>query len=414
MKIGYIIGRYPNHSKTFIDREIVELMRQGVDCVIISIRPGEKFTMSREVEHLAARTRHLLPVNWRRFVTAHLRFGLTQFSLYIRTLLYLLTRPCLSLPARGKTLLHFLEGVYAAELLRCENVDLIHAHFIDRAATVALIVSRLLNVPYSITAHARDIYVNPILLPEKIAGARFVVTCTACNKAHLDQIAGPHAADKIYLIYHGIELAGFEQNGKPPANVPRLLAVGRLQAKKGFAHLIGACHLLKLRGRYLACDIIGEGPEQPALSQLIAQLGVGDIATLKGQLSFAEVMEHYRRADVFVLPSVVAEDGDRDGIPNVLLEAMAMQLPAVSTTVSGIPELVEDGANGCLVPAGDDAALADALAQLLDNATLRESLGKAGRVKVARDFDIHRNVSQLLALYSQQLARSQAPQDAIG
>jgi glycosyltransferase involved in cell wall biosynthesis len=150
------------------------------------------------------------------------------------------------------------------------------------------------------------------------------------------------------------------------------------------------------------------------LSQLIAQLGVSDIVTLKGQLSFAEVMEHYHRADVFVLPSVVAEDGDRDGIPNVLLEAMAMQLPAVSTTVSGIPELVEDGANGCLVPAGDDTALADALARLLDDAALRKSLGKAGRVKVARDFDIQRNVSQLLALYSQQLARSQAPQDAIG
>ena len=198
MKIGYIIGRYPNHSKTFIDREIVELMRQGVDCVIISIRPGEKFTMSREVEHLAARTRHLLPLNWRRFVMAHLRFGLTQFSLYIRTLLYLLTRPCLSLPVRAaRRFSIFWKASMRQSPLRCENADLIHAHFIDRAATVALIVSRLLNVPYSITAHARDIYVNPILLPEKIAGACFVVTCTACNKAHLDQIAGPHAADKF-------------------------------------------------------------------------------------------------------------------------------------------------------------------------------------------------------------------------
>jgi len=409
MKIAYIIGTFPCLTTTFIEREILEASNQGLDLVLVSIRPVEQFIMSHDVESLVARTRYIFPVHWSRLLGAHFRFALTRFGTYTCTLLYLLTRPHANLQARFKTFFHFVEGVYAADLLRDENVDMVHAHFADRAATVALVAARLLKLPYSFTAHARNIYVNPTLLPEKIAEAQFVTTCTAYNKAHLERVAGAQAADKIHLIYHGLDLADFTPNDKLVTETPHLLAVGRLQEKKGFSYLVKACHLLKQQNHHFICEIVGGGPKQVALQELIASLGVEDVVTLRGELPFSEVLARYRQADVFTLPCIVAADGDRDGIPNVLLEAMAMQLPVVSTTLSGIPELVEDGINGLLVPPGDERALAAALARLLTDANLRMRLGKHGREKVARMFDLSRNVGQLIALFEDVLQRDRAP-----
>jgi glycosyltransferase involved in cell wall biosynthesis len=399
VKIAYIVGTFPGLTTTFIEREFVAVAERGCGLVVISVRPTERRVAGQGVEDLAMCTHYLLPVRWGRLFKAHLRFGLSQFGTYTRTLLYLLTRPHPSLKARVKTFLHFVEGVYAAEVLRGEGANLLHAHFVDRAATIALVAARLLRLPYSLTAHARDIYVNPVLLREKMGEARFVVTCTAYNKAHLEQIIGPSAAGKIHLVYHGIDVSRFPVNGRAPNVAPCVLAVGRLQEKKGFAHLVKACHLLRQRGYRFTCEIVGDGPERASLQDLIDRLDLGVVVTLGGRLPFADVMARYRRADVFALPSVLAGDGDRDGIPNVLLEAMASELPVISTNVSGIPELVQDGVSGCLVPPGDATALANALARLLDNAYLRATLGRAGRVTVAQNFDIHRNVDRLLALF---------------
>jgi glycosyltransferase involved in cell wall biosynthesis len=413
MRIAYIIGTFPSLTTTFIEREILEASNQGLDLVLISIRPAEQFAVSPDSRSLVARTRYVLPVHWGRLLSAHLHFVLARFNVYICTLLYLLTRPHASLQACLKTLFHFVEGVYAADFLRGENVDMIHAHFVDRAATLALVVARLLGLPYSFTAHARNIYVNPTLLPEKIAEARFVVTCTAYNKAYLERVGGACAVDKIHLVYHGLDLADFVPDERPATKTPRILAVGRLQEKKGFPYLVGACYLLKQRDHRFACEIVGEGPERAALEQLITSLGVEDSVHLSGRLPFSEVITRYRQADIFTLPCILAKDGDRDGIPNVLLEAMAMQLPVVTTRWSGIPELVEDGVTGLLIESGDEEALADALARLLEDVNLRESLGKAGRAKVARDFDVYRNVERLLALFSRYLAGQAEAQDRV-
>lgn len=399
MKVAYIVGTFPSLTTTFIEREFAEVFRRGFDVAVISVRPPEHLSLNDGMAALLPRTRYILPVRWGRLLKAQLRFGLTRFGTYLRSLLYLVTRPHRNLSARLKTFFHFVEGVYAAELLRDQNVDIVHAHFADRAATIALVAARLLKRPYSLTAHARDIYVNPTLLREKMDEARFVATCTACNQAHLRQIAGRQAAGKIHLIYHGLDLSRFTVADRPAIPTQRVLAVGRLQEKKGFAHLVRACHLLQQRGRRFICEIVGDGPERAPLQQLIDQLGAGDVVRLSGRLPYAEVLARYREADVFALPSILAGNGDRDGIPNVLLEAMALQLPVVSTRLSGIPELITDGVDGLLVPPGDEDALADVLAQLLDDADRRAALGRAARAKVERDFDIHRNAERLLALF---------------
>jgi glycosyltransferase involved in cell wall biosynthesis len=316
---------------------------------------------------------------------------------------YLLTRRHDTLSAWIRTLFYFYLGVWAAELLRGEGISQIHAHFANRATVVAMVASRLLGVPYSLTAHAYDIYVSPVMLPEKMAGAQFVATCTDYNRVHLERIDGGRFSGMIHLIYHGLDLSKFEPDRRLPSDGrrPLLLSVGQLKEKKGFPYLLRACRMLRDQGYDFACEIIGEGPQRRELEAMVTDLGLDDTVVLRGAVSHQEVLERYARAALFALACVPAEDGDRDGIPNVLLEAMAMRVPVVSSRFSGIPEAVEDGCTGLLVPPRDTEALAGALIRLLDDRDLRERMGRAGRERVEEHFDIRDNIGRLVDLFEE-------------
>jgi glycosyltransferase involved in cell wall biosynthesis len=275
--------------------------------------------------------------------------------------------------------------------------DHIHAHFVDRAALVALIAGRLLDKPFSATAHANDIYVDPVLLSEKIAQAKFIATCTRYNESHLRSMSNATSARKLKCIYHGLDVSKYHPQWRSRKPRPLLLAVGQLKEKKGFSYLLEACRMLLHRGVEFDCSIVGEGPVRNALETKIAELSLQHRVSLLGSLPHKVVIERYSEATIFVLPCVTATDGDRDGIPNVILEAMAMGLPIVSTRHSGIPEAVDHGRTGLLVPPRDSAALADALAQLIADEELRERLGRCGRRRVVEDFDVETNVMKLLA-----------------
>jgi glycosyltransferase involved in cell wall biosynthesis len=265
---------------------------------------------------------------------------------------------------------------------------------VDRAATVALVAGRLLNVPYSVTAHANDIYVNPVLLPEKLSEAKFVATCTGYNRQYLSGIVPLNG--KLHCFYHGLDLEKY-RSGKPSQlDMPLITAVGQLKEKKGFHYLLKACQTLKLRGYAFHCQIIGEGPMRASLERQIRELSLEAYVALRGALPHQEVIHEYQRSMIFALPCITASDGDRDGIPNVLLEAMAMQLPVVSTQHSGIPEVVRDEVSGLLVPPADEQALAEALARLLDEPVLRSQMGSQGRQTVTENFNSMRNAKRLL------------------
>lgn len=394
--VAYVIGTYPLLTTTFIDREIRALQRRGLALRVVSIRQPEAHERPAD-QSAADGVQYLLPAGPARVAAALLRWLWRRPGRLLSTALGLLLSPHPSLAARLKTLAHCLVGVLAADQLAGTGLGLVHAHFADRAAIVALVAARLLGVPYSLFAHANDIYVAPVLLPEKIAAAAFVATCTGYNQAHLTEVAAGRARQPVALIYHGLELGRFQPVGRAgrPAGPRRILSVGQLREKKGHAHLVRACRLLRDRGYDLACDIVGAGPQRPALEALIAELGLGDVVRLRGALPHDEVLAGYARADVFALASVEAGNADRDGIPNVLLEAMAMRVPVVGTRLSGIPELVRDGVNGVLVPPGDVPALADALARLWDDPALAERLAAEGRATVEREFDIERNIQRL-------------------
>lgn len=396
LNLIYIIGTYPKLTTTFIDREINLLREWGANIHILSIkRPDTQLSPEQEV--LQKDIIYMLPPSRLSLVGAHLRFALVYPLVYWGTLFYLLTRPHPSVFYRLKTFLHFGQGVYAAHLLRHYSCDQIHAHFIDRAATVALVAARLMKVPYSVTAHANDIYVNPILLPEKLAEARFVATCTGYNEHHLAQQGEGLFNHKLNCIYHGLEASKYRPTAFLPPGKKLLLAVGQLKEKKGFSYLLMACQRLMAKGYEFECQIVGEGPLRKTLEAQIRRLSLDKTVTLCGALPHSEVISKYRQASIFTLPAILSADGDRDGIPNVILEAMAMQLPIVSTQHSGIPEVIKDGINGFLVPPADDAALANALASLLDDPGKRRQMGLKGRQTVNEKFDLKRNVKRLFA-----------------
>jgi glycosyltransferase involved in cell wall biosynthesis len=281
--------------------------------------------------------------------------------------------------------------------LRDDGVKHLHSHFISSPGDVADMVGRFSGMPYSLSAHAKDIYLSPPAdVKRKLLRAQFTVTCTEVNRQVLAAIA-PTAA--LHRMHHGVDHTLFHPKRRllPPV-VPRLVSVGRLRAKKGLDILIDACAVLQQRGQAFACDIVGYGDERAALQAKINHLQLTSHVRLVGKLAREQVIERYAGAAVYVQPSRIADDGDRDGIPNVLLEAMAMGLPVVASRVSGIPELVQDGINGLLVEPNDPNALADALQKVLQQPTLGCTLGCSARATVVEHFDNDRNLLLLCQL----------------
>jgi glycosyltransferase involved in cell wall biosynthesis len=393
--VAYVIGTYPLPTTTFIDREISTLARLGVAPALVSLRRPPS-GLSPDQRELARRVTYALPVRSWRLATSHLRFLARRPAVYVRTLFALTRAPHVDARSRVRTVLHFGLAVHVARVLDdLGPFEHLHAHFVDRAATVALVAARLLDVPYSETAHAVDIYVQPVLLPEKLRAAKVTLTCTRYNVEHLRSLVGDGPA--IRCVYHGIDLDAYRPRERAELrDVPVLLSVAQLKEKKGLEVLLAACRILVDRGVAFSCRIAGDGPLRERLAARIAELDLGERVRLLGALPHDAVIERYAGADVFVLPSVVASDGDRDGIPNVILEAMAMELPVVSTAHSGIPEAVEDGVTGVLVAPGDAEALAEALARVLADPD-RGRLGIAGRRRIAERFDLERNVRLLLS-----------------
>jgi glycosyltransferase involved in cell wall biosynthesis len=283
------------------------------------------------------------------------------------------------------------------------RVQHIHAHFAWFNCTVALIVAERLGIGYSVTAHAQDIYFKPENLEEKLTHARFVVTCTEFNRAHIERQFGAAIATKVRVNYHGIRVTEYGPAAHP-GNRIGVLAVGRLVEMKGFQFLIQALSILRRHGRSIQCTIAGHGPQFEYLTRLARELGLEQSVSFPGFVPHERLRAMYAEHAVFVLPSVTTEDGQRDGIPNVILEAMASGLPVVSTINSGIPEAVVHDETGLLVPPGDPDKLADAIEQLCADAGLRSRLAEKGRQAVAAKFDLRRNVEDLCRIFKESVS----------
>lgn len=398
-RLTYVIGTYPLLTTTFIDREIRELRRLGIQIRVLAVRrPPSDTPLSADQLELQSDVTYLLPVSVAALVLAHLAFLVRRPGRYLGALVYLVTRPHPTVRARVRTLLHFGEGVHAAFLVRDDPGLELHAHFADRAATIAMVASRLLGISYSLSIHAgADIFVDPVLLRDKIARARHVATCTQHNRDHIASLVGRDLAHRITHVPHGLDPFDYEPSAGAPDGAPVILSVAQLKPRKGLDRLIRACRVLVEEGYRFECRIIGTGPQQAELAQLIRRLSLQDTVALRGALPHETVLDEYRRATLFALPCIRTQDGDVDGVPNVLAEAMAMGLPTVSSDLPAIRELACDGRTSLLVPPDDDGALVAAMRRLLDDPALRSRLGRNARTQITETFDATRNVRRFAA-----------------
>lgn len=403
--VAYLLKRYPRLSETFILHEVLELERQGMSLRLYSILdPGEE-VVHADVAHVQAPVTYL-PEGWHgvpSLVRAHLALLRRDPRRYTGAVMHMVRRW-----HHRDVLKHFARAGWLALDLERADVTHLHVHFAHGPAATAYFVHLLTGLPYSITAHAKDIYTSPRdLLAIKMRAAQFVVTCTEYNRRYLAELAGGDAGH-IHRIYHGLDLRKFGSDGCASSSrqgeAPIILAVGRLVEKKGFSYLIEAVRLLVDGGHDVRLQIVGAGELRDSLQRQIITANLQERVTLLGPRRQEELIELYRAASLFALPSIVLENGDRDGIPNVLVEAMRMGLPVVSTAVSGIPELVIAGETGLLVPPRDAAALAAALALALSEAGLRDRLTAGAGHHVTEEFDLAANTARLRALLEEAVA----------
>jgi colanic acid/amylovoran biosynthesis glycosyltransferase len=389
-KLGYLFERFPAFTQTFCARELAELYRQGATPPVYSIRrPAERRPLNVPLENVPV---YYLP-------------DTNSLGFKIRTRL---------IPAHLKNLWsgsgdlrdkgRFREAAFLGRKLKTAGISHLHVHFAGLASRAAWWIKRLYNIPYSFTGHANDIFCpkpdQRIDLGELVRDASFVVVVSDFGANWLrDRF--PESGGKIHRVYNGLDLSHFKP-AAPAAGHLRLLTVGRLIEKKGFRYLIDACQLLRVAGLNFGCQIVGEGPEQGRLQEIIDQYQLSDVVRLTGPLTQTKLSELLAQSSMFVFPAVHDSAGDTDNLPTVLIEAMASHLPIVSTEIAGIPEIVQQNTNGILVPEKDPARLADAIRTIASDPALLERFGRASRRIAEEKFALSKTVSQLKRLFAEQ------------
>ncbi|ARO27130.1 colanic acid biosynthesis glycosyltransferase WcaL [Rhizobium sp. S9] len=402
-KILVVLKGYPRLSETFIAQELLGLERAGFDLTLISMRrPTDK---KRHPVHDEIKARvvylpeylHEEPIRVLKGLVAG--FGKTGFKALMKRFFADLKRDLSRNRFRrlGQALVLAREWPDGGEWL--------HAHFIHTPASVTEYTSILTDTPWTCSAHAKDIWTSPDWeLKKKLESARWTVTCTRTGYEHMRMLTSRKQA--VHLSYHGLDLARFghfsgarsERTGNDPADPAFILSVGRAVEKKGYDVLLRALALLPA-DLHWRLEHIGGGGELATLKALAAELGLSGRIVWKGAMAQEDVLDHYRRADLFALACRIAANGDRDGLPNVLVEASSQRLVCVSTAVSGVPELLKDRENGLVVPPEDPALLARALEAAIRDPALRQRLGDAAERRVREEFDYHSSIRQLAGLF---------------
>ncbi len=388
--LGMILKGYPRISETFISNEILLLEQLGFSVHLFSMRrPRESFShesvqkIQADVDYLPESL--LLPLP--KLLYHNIQIAVNRPGAYREALKTALRR--FSRTRRSATFKHLLQAGYLVNrLLPRRQIIHLHAHFAHSPTSVAMFAARLSGLPFSFTAHAKDIYTSdPEQLAEKIQFARFTITCTEYNKQYLENLSKTENTS-IYRIYHGIDLNLFSAQTarREPTEPFKILTIARLTRKKGLHTVLKALRMLTDEGISIEHTLIGDGEERRTLLSLIRKLKLENIVRWTGTQPHDIVIDHYRKTDLFVLGCEIAPNGDRDGIPNVILESMAMGVPVVTSKVSAIPEVIEHEKTGLLVAPGQPEALARAIKRLLIDGPLRRTIVDNAREQI-RNFD---------------------------
>jgi glycosyltransferase involved in cell wall biosynthesis len=393
--IAYLMSRFPKVSETFILYEILELERLGMQVEIFPLVHELENVAHPEAQALVDRA-HYSRLAAPAVLAAQFYWLFKRPAAYLRTWWQSIRGNLGSRKFLIRAVAIVPQAALFARQMEALSVKHIHAHYATHPALAAYVIHQLTGLPYSITAHAHDIYVERPMLEEKIRAASFVVAISEYNKRLLGELYGNAAAEKTIVIHCGIDPAVFQPRPVKERSGPfTIVCVASLQDYKGHPYLVDACAQLKAQGLDFRCLCIGEGEDRPQIEAQIARHGLHDYVQLLGQQPRNRVSELLAQADVMVLPSVVTASGKKEGIPVALMEALAMELPVVATAISGVPELIEDGKTGLLAPERDSQALAMALQRLCHEPELGKQFAAAGRDKVLREFNLHINTAAL-------------------
>ncbi len=390
-KLGYIVSRFPHLPETFILREMVELERLEWS---ISLYP--LITQDQPVVHQdalswnqnAKKAAFSSPSVW----IANLNTLFRSPGAYLRTWFRMVYFNIKSFPFFFRALIIFPKAVWMACQMQAEGIEHIHAHYATHPALAAWIIHQLTGIQYSITVHAHDIFVNRTMLAQKMQDASLIVAISEFNREFISREVGDWVRAKTKVVHCGITPEWYQPRKQPvhrdDQSSFRLVTIGSLQPYKGQEVLIRACKRLMNQGILLQCDIIGEGILKESLHKVIRGCGLEEHVTLVGALTQEEIAQRLPEYDCYVQPSIITPSGKMEGIPLALMEAMACNLPVVASDISGIPELVQPGITGYLVPAGDDLALADQLVEIFADCESTRYIAQRGRAKVQQEFNI--------------------------
>jgi len=386
--LAVLVNGFPRLSETFVLQELLELERRGLRLHLFALRRPEEIVQQAALSELRATVEYLsdgsVPHQRTRVRLAHGALLLQRRLGYVNGFSDVVTSPefTRSLGERAALLAH--------RLVRLGSPPL-YIHFAHKPATIGRFAALLAGVPYALSAHAKDIWLTPEdELARKVKDAQAVLTCTEQARAQVVRLA--EGQTPVHLVYHGVDLDDRTRSTRRAGEAPRILAVGRLVEKKGHETLLLAAAALRDRGLDFGIRIVGEGPEWPRLQRLVHELRLGARVVFLGPLSEVEVREEYETADIFALPCRKLPNGDQDGLPNVILEAMAHGIPVASTRLDGIAEAIADGESGLLADQDDPAAFAELLGRLIEDVEFRERIGEAGRTRVAEHFERSANL----------------------
>jgi glycosyltransferase involved in cell wall biosynthesis len=395
--VAYIVARFPKVTETFILYEVLELLRQGFPVTVYPLireRTAVKHPGVDEVEK-AVRFQPffslaVLKANWHYL----LRRPLAYLRLLAKVIRATIGSRRLFLGALGT----FPKSVWLAHDMERRGVAHVHAHFATHSTLAALVVKKLASIPFSFTAHGSDLHVDQRSLAWKLEEAAFAVMVSEYNRDFVLDRCSRDFAGRLRVIHCGVDPEVFRPPSKRDHEVFQVLCVAAFREVKGHTHLVEACRILTQRGLKFRLELVGNGPLMGAVKRQVINSGLEDVVEFHGALARPQVLDLLRSADAAVLPSILDRAGRREGIPVSLMEAMACGLPVVSSRLSGIPELVEDGRSGFLVAPGDSRGVADALEKLCRSRELREAMGAAGRQKVLDEFNLKRNAARLAEL----------------
>ena len=391
LRVGYVLKRYPRFSETFIVNEILAHERAGLMVSIFALGPVMEARFQPDIGLVKAPVTRLDKQRNAEHFWTLVKEGLEKLPDFAARLE----------EEREHDVHELAQGIMIALAVQADSLQHLHAHFATQAATVARLAARFSGISWSFTAHAKDIYYRyetDIQLARKIDDASHVITVSDYNLGWLCERYGGNR-QKVSRLYNGLDLRQFPWLSplKRPAEI---VAVGRLVAKKGFRLLITALGLLQAHGIAFHCTLIGDGPERQVLQEAVRVGELQDRVTFTGMLPRHEVAAAIQSSAMVVAPCVISDDGDRDGLPTILVEAMALGTPVVSTTVAGIPELVINGQTGLCVAPDNARELAEAITLLLNGQDMREKLARQARKTIVRDYDVDRNTLTMREIFS--------------